>query len=156
MGNDVAIWGLVHDFDWWATPGVADVVRRRDGSYAVMCAAVHRSYDYVLDPNGKFGGVGGGSAESFDVKVEQSAVMIETRCDGRHWEYVSLRHFGADSLDDFRAAVGAKPVPEASDAFSSIWKAPDAIWHERSEHSYALFVPADARERIAALFRKPR
>src|ERR1700736_364664 len=89
LGNNVAIWGIVHDHAWWAAPGVADVTRGRDGRWSVRCAAVHGTYDYRLDPDGGFRSFGGGGpCESFDVKVEQSAFFIARRSDGRTWEYV--------------------------------------------------------------------
>jgi hypothetical protein len=160
LGQESAILGLVHRESYWLTPGEASVEQQDDGRYSVTCAEVHASFDYRLFEDGSFSSFGGGGpCESFDVKIEQSAVLAEAWGDGRKWlRYYDLTTLPEGGLRGFCTAVGAELVPEASDKFAEVWRGHDAIWLAERETggSLILFTPESERTRIGALLADPR
>jgi hypothetical protein len=131
LGNESAIFGIVHADSYWIPPGEA-CVEEENGRYSVMCAEVHGSFDYRLEDDGAFSSCGGGGpCASFDGKIEQNAVFVETRTDGRRWvRSFDFTRVPAGGLEPLRVALGAERVDEASDRFASVWRGRDVLWLE--------------------------
>ena len=73
--GDFAIWGIVHESPHWLDPLRAQIDREvREPVWYATCADVHPSYVYRLDQAGAFYAP---PATSFDVKVEQNALIWE-------------------------------------------------------------------------------
>lgn len=155
LGKDAAIYGIVHTDSYWLGPGKASVRKGTDGNYSVICAEVHGTYDFRLHQDGRFTSYGGGGpCETFDVNVEQHSLVWEVKKDGRIWPG-RAHTMSADGLNAFRAAVGAEPVAEASDRFTSVWKGREVIVFERLDPSRPLYLWAakDSYERIKVLLK---
>lgn len=127
LGDDVAIWGLMHREPAWLAPGEVSVERRGEG-WRIECADVHPSYDFWLHSNGEFVSTGGGGHyQTFDVRVERGAVFWEGTTQGRSWrmDWDLLKAVG--SVDELQHLSRAERVPEASDKYSTCWRADDLI-----------------------------
>jgi hypothetical protein len=152
MGQDTAIWGIVHSDSYWIGSGKASVRREKNGAWSVICAEVHGSYDFRLHQDGSFRSFdGGGPCATFDVNVEQLALVWEVKKTGRVW--TCIVHTKPVDLDRFRVAVQAEPVIEASDRFKAAWKGRDIICFENLDGSNRLSVwtPKDERDRMKQL-----
>jgi len=115
IGQDWAIWGLVHEASYWLAPREADIDRELyEETWYITCADVHPSYSYRLTDKGKFLL---GPAQSFDTFVERLALG---------WEFchmVGSRPMTMDELrapefrDEFLNHIKQFLVEEASDNF---------------------------------------
>jgi hypothetical protein len=161
LGRDLAILGIVHEETHWLSANDANVEQENDGSWWVLCAEVHGSYAYRLEEDGSFHSYGaGGPCASFDVRIEQDAVLWSAFRDGRSWTscFDFTRRPRAAGLDALRAAVRAEIVPEASDRFATVWRGDDATWLEgrpggEASERFHLAVAEVARARITATLR---
>lgn len=150
--NEIAIWGLIHTAPTWLDAN--EVTVEHDGmNWRIVCADVHPSYDYWLDSEGRFVGLGGGGPfASFAVKIERDALFHEASV-GRAWKLdIEL----SERVKDIEAAQQFIPelslVPEASDEYSTCWKATDAIVVCRSDRlTFTVARQASERLRKAAI-----
>ena len=149
LGRDEAVLGLVHAAPYWRRANEVDV-DEEGGERQILCAEVHGSYDYTLDESGAFRSYGGGGpCVSFDVKVEQDAVIWDAKRDGRAWMFAwKVTRVPPVGLGPLRELVKAEAVPEASDRFSTVWRGRDATWREAGE-VLMLVVAKEAWEGIA-------
>jgi len=153
LAVDTAIYGIVHTDSYWINPGKARVKRGPDGKLYVTCAEVEGRYHFRLYQNGWFCSSGaGGPCETFDVNMEQHALLWEARETGRIWTF-GLHKMPAGGLDALRSMVEAEPVVEASDRFSAFWKGRDVIWFEEivGTNRLHLWAAKDTYERIKPL-----
>jgi hypothetical protein len=127
LGKDEAIWGLMHRDPYWLPPGEVQVDLEGD-VWRIACAEVHPSYDFWLTSSGEFESTGGGGHyQSFDVRVERGAVFWEGKARGVAWNSGRDLLTAAGNADALREWVGAELVPEASDKYSTCWRADDLI-----------------------------
>ncbi|MCX2794703.1 hypothetical protein SAMN05660479_02242 [Microbulbifer thermotolerans] len=72
LGLDRAVWGLAHNSPVWMDSFSVDVeCDKIEGTFEVVCADVHPSYNYTIDDRGHFFGL---ASESFEIYVERKAV----------------------------------------------------------------------------------
>ncbi len=137
MGYERAIWGIVHVDPQWQDPHEVWFTRRGDRC-AVACADVHPSFDYRLDSRGEFSGIGGGGpCESFPVHVEQLAAVWETAaCSGRRWTTGWELMRDRARREKLRERLGGQPIVEASDRYSTHWRAADIIVRECEKSAF--------------------
>lgn len=152
LGNETAVWGIVHADPFWLDAREASV--ERDGAqWRVVCADVHPSFDYWLDANGEFSSSGGGGrCGSFDMKVERDSVLYEASAGNRSWELDFELVKVAGSVAELCKLVGADVVPEASDKYAIFWRGQDVIVVER-QVAASVWVASDARERVLSIVR---
>lgn len=153
MGKDTAIYGIVHTDSYWLVPGKVWVKKAVNGTWSVACAEAHGSYDFRLYQDGCFRSFdGGGPCETFDVNMEQHALIWEVKKTGRIWT-CDRPKVPAGGLEAFREAVEAERVAEASDRFNTVWKGRDAIWFESPDGAgrIELWAPKDRYQQIRAL-----
>lgn len=126
IGHDVAIWGVVHSDPDWLLPDSVEVEHKAGSAWRIVCADVHPSYDYWLDETGQFVSVGSGRYEKFKTKVERNAVFWEMVSSGRTWTISSDPPSGS-RIPGFVAQSDCKPVAEASDRYSTLYKSESII-----------------------------
>ena len=121
IGVERAIWGLMHFASEWQDP--LDVSVDRDGGeYLIGCADVHPSYDYWLRNNGEFSGIGGGGpCESFDKKVEQTALLWSATRVGDWSLIVDFNDWSPERQQPILAGRDRGFIPEASDKYKKCW-----------------------------------
>lgn len=148
LGEDEAIWGVMHREAYWLTPGEVEIDRESD-PWRIACAEAHPSYDFWLDSNGEFDSTGGaGHYERFDVRVERGAVFWEGTTQGRVWR-LDWDLLGVVSATELRARTGAELVPEASDRYSTCWRA-EAVIIVSGEGLDQVWVDANRRDEVLA------
>jgi hypothetical protein len=154
IGNEVAIWGIMHHDPIWLNPDEVAVEFGKDG-WRVVCADVHPSYDYWLDSKGQMVGLGnGGPFETFDVKVERDAVFWEACAQGRSWEINFPLTESPMSIELLRESIpGLEIVPEASDKYGTCSKSNDVIVVERGGRK-TIWVASGAAEEIRRLIQR--
>jgi hypothetical protein len=154
IGNEVAIWGIVHADPHWLTPYEVTVKFGKDG-WRVVCADVHPSYDYWLDSKGQMVGLGnGGPFETFDVKVERDAVFWEACAQGRSWGIDFPLTESLIPINRLRESIpGLQIVPEASDKYGTSWKSSDLIVLDQQGRK-TIWVAAGAGEEIRRLIQR--
>jgi hypothetical protein len=153
LGNDMAVWGIVHEHPYWLGP-MEVLAEREDSKWRVTCAEVHPSYDYWLSSDGEFSSCGGGGrCESFDLKIERDALVHEAFAENRSWEFSPDLVEAAGSVRALCRLVGASVVPEASDKYATSWRAPDVIVIEdrlatADEQPASVWVATDAQATV--------
>lgn len=147
IGDEIATWGIVHSAPQWLDAGEVSFELRGD-MLRIVCADVHPSYDYWLNSNGEFVGLGGGApCETFDVKIERDAMFWEATAQDRPWSLDLDLLKVAGSVDTLRRVVDAEIVAEASDKYTTCWKARDVIVIQGTE-MVTTWVATDARVRL--------
>jgi hypothetical protein len=154
IGNEVAIWGIVHSKPLWLDPNEVTVAFVDEG-WRVVCADVHPSYDYWLDSKGQMVGLGnGGPFETFDVKVERDAVFWDACAQGRSWEIDFPLTESLISIEVLRESIpGLEIVPEASDKYGTCWKSADVMVVEQRGRT-TIWVASDAAKGIRRLLER--
>ena len=130
LGNERAVYGLVHVDSEWLPPGEVSYEADGDEDF-IACAEVHPSFDYTLRGDGEFLGIGGGGpCSSFNIKVEQAALIQRMMADGARL----VTNFESRSRA-FRAAVDAacqsEPDAVASDNYTRVYATPRILVFER-------------------------
>jgi hypothetical protein len=156
IGQDVAIWGVIHHDPQWLRPDSVEVEREGQSSWRIACADVHPSYDYWLDEQGQFLSLGGGGRyASFCVKVERDAVFWESSCTGRIWELDVTLFESVGSIESLLAGLHDEVVAEASDKYATLHKSRDVILVARPDE-VTVWIATDARQRVVSSFQSRR
>jgi len=120
LGQDTAIWGILHEHSQWIKPGRVIVDREpHEETWYVTCAEVHPSYEYQLDNRGEFLGE---PAASFDVKVERNALLADYFAQGgtRPLPQSDLRN--PSILERLLRETQNALVPEPSDQYLEYYR----------------------------------
>jgi hypothetical protein len=128
IGEDTAIWGLVHRDSYWIEPGRASIEEIEKGLWYVTCAEVHPSYGYYLDNNGVFAG---NQARSFDVKVERSALFSAFSAQGPVRMLVNELN-EPDVILALRKDTAGQLETSASDEFSRYYRSTKYLVRENA------------------------
>ncbi len=154
IGRDSGVWGIVHAHPVWLDPWDASVELSGEG-WRVVCADIHPSYDYWLSSTGEFISLsGGGSHESFDIKIERNTIFWEAIAGGRSWTIDADLLRAARGIDALRVAVGAEIVKEASDKYATCYTSHDVIVIARPATT-EVWVASDAHERVRSQLQSP-
>lgn len=130
IGRDVAVWGLVHLSSQWWTPGTAWIEEEDDGTM-IACADAHPVYEYWLRRDGEVRGFSGGIAcASFDIKIEQSA-LLSSLTRGEWTQVVSFGSWTEEKRAKLLSQVSVAPAPEASDKYTKCWHTNDFVVFQR-------------------------
>jgi hypothetical protein len=156
IGEDVALWGVMHDAPQWLTPNRVEVEREGQSSWRIACADVHPSYDYWLDKDGQFLSLGGGGRyRSFGVKVERDAVFWESSSRGRTWELDFTLFESVGNIERLLNGLNCEKIQEASDEYSTLYKSHDVIFVARGNGA-TIWIASDARQLVTSSFQSAR
>ncbi|MFY0540408.1 hypothetical protein [Nannocystis pusilla] len=122
LGQDWAIWGLVHKNPTWLSPMQPDIDREsNEDTWYITCADAHPSYEYRLDNRGE---VVGTRAESFDIEVERSALGWDFRQRGETRALVASELRSEDFRQMFETQIRPFLVVDASDRYFRYYMSP--------------------------------
>lgn len=122
IGQDWAIWGLVHQNPTWLEPMQPNIDREpNEDTWYIMCADAHPSLGYRLNNRGE---VVGTPAESFDIAVERNALGWDFRQRGETRALVASELRSDDFRQLFETQIRSFFVAEASDRYFRYYMSP--------------------------------
>lgn len=118
--GDVAVWGLARKDGVWLGPEEISVYVHQSQPIYIACADAHPSHGFDLKPDGTFLGASMKS-ESFEIKVERTALHSEFASTGRVRVVHSTRELPSATMDSLLAEMQPYAVPEASDKYTAYY-----------------------------------
>ncbi len=151
LGHDWAVWGIVHQAAYWIDPWEVAVLRKAE-ILEISCADAHPSYDYWLRSDGEFRGMtaGAGPCKSFDVKIEQTALVWAAKKEDCWTRLFDFTQWPLVSKSRLLEEVRHSPVPGASDKYTSTYSSADIILFDQVTRPI-VWVRCSAQTRVLAM-----